>query len=46
MPIIDSRNSQKMVVGGGGDLEGQFDNSHSVDVDSLANIYVSDKDNH
>lgn len=26
--------------------QGEFDNSHSIDVDSEGNIYVSDKDNH
>ncbi len=28
------------------ELQGEFDNPHSVDVDSGGNIYVSDKDNH
>jgi DNA-binding beta-propeller fold protein YncE len=34
------------VIGASGELEGELDNPHSVDVDSEGYIYVSDVNNH
>lgn len=34
------------VIGASGELQGDFENPHSVDVYFGGNIYVSDKDNH
>jgi DNA-binding beta-propeller fold protein YncE len=34
------------VIGASGELQGEFDNPYSVDVDSEGNIYVSDVNNH